>query len=378
RDTILRTLNVVETVILNMNGDYETKGSMPIKEALMTTDSIKLFPEVITGKLREAAEPNYLGTSFFNKVAIKDKSSSVVYQIPSIGEIVASEVPEGGRYNTDTVELNTLESAPIEIRVKKIGLKVEITEETLADSNWDIIGMYIRKMGQAMARFKEEWIFREFSANSHVVFDNNLRTPNRPDAGTTGRGSDGEFNDTLAVVDLIEMCLALMERGFTPTDVIMHPLTWAVFAKNGMIGNGMTFGAFGGQNVHPWGAVQGTPGFAGLAANGNGQKVMMTPEQTGMRLPVPINISFSPYVNFDKVNKRFDVYVLDKDEVGCIAQKDELSTDEWTDPERDIKSLKVKERYGIGQYHHGKSVATARNIALDVTYPVPPTVTIKQ
>lgn len=368
-----KTLILMEKMARNFRGDY-SKGKAEIREALTSTDSIKLFPKVIEGKLREAAEPEYLGTRFMDTIRVEG-GSSTVFTIPVVGELVATEVGEGGRYNEDAVDFNTLESGPLEVRVKKIGLKVSITEEAISDSSWDILGLNIRKMGRAMARYKEEWIFNSFSTHGHKVFDNNLRTQ-RPEAGTTGRGEDGSFNDTMSVEDFLDLVLAMMGNGFSPTDVIMHPLSWVVFARNSMIGNGLSFGAFGGNNVHPNGGIQGTPAAFGMANSGTGQKLIMSPDQVQNRLPVPLTVNFSPFVKFDKVQKRFDMYCVDKTEVGCIVQKEALSTDNWTDPERDIRALKVKERYGVGIYNNGLGITVASNIAVAATYPTPPSVQV--
>lgn len=368
------TFDLMEKMTRNIYGDY-SKGRASIQETLTTTDTVKLIPRVIEGQLREAAEPEYLGTRFMNVVHVEG-SASTVYVIPVVGELVASEVGEGGRYNTDTVDFNTIENSTLEIRVKKIGLRVSITEEAISDSSWDILGINTRKMGRAMARYKEEEVFNNFSTHGHIIYDNNLRSQ-IPEAGTTGRAQDGSYNDTLSVEDFLDLVLGLMGNGFTPTDIIMHPLTWTVFARNSMIGNGLTFGAFGGNNVHPWGAVQGTPGFGGLSANGDGQKLIMTPDQVQNRLPVPLTINFSPFVHFDKVAKRFDMYCIDRNEVGTIVQKEALSMDNWTEPEKDLRMLKVKERYGVGIQNNGKAITVARNIAVAPTYPVPPTVTIQ-
>lgn len=176
---------------------------------------------------------------------------------------------------------------------------------------------------------------------------------------------------------MVPLYLALMANDMTPTDVIMHPLTWVIFARNTMIGNGLTYGAFGGEHVHPWGATQGTPGFAGLAADVGPQKLIMRPEQVQGRLPMPLTVNFSPFVHFDKTNKKFDMYCLDRSNVGVIVEKEPLSTDNWTDPERDIRLLKVKERYGVGVLNNGRGITVARNLAVAPTYPVPPTVNIQ-
>lgn len=369
-----KTFDLMEKMTRNMYGDY-SMGRASIQETLTTTDTVKLIPRVIEGQLREAAEPEYLATRFMSTIHVEG-GASTVYVIPVVGELTATEVGEGGRYNEDYVDFNTIENSTLEVRVKKIGLKVSITEEAISDSSWDILGINIRKMGKAMARYKEEWIFNEFSHHGTPIFDNNLRAQ-EPAAGTTGRDENGNFNDTLSVEDFLDMVLGLMGNGMVPTDVIMHPLTWVVFARNSMIGNGLSFGAFGGNDVHPWGAVQGSPGFAGLQANGNGQKLIMRPEQVQNRLPVPLTINFSPFVNFDKVNKRFDVYCIDRNEVGVIVQKEALSTDNWTDPERDIRLLKAKERYGVATLNNGRGITVARNIAVAPTYPTPPVVEVR-
>lgn len=369
----LQTIDLMEKMIRNVNGDFSI-GRANLQEALTSTDAVKLIPKVIEGKLREAAEPEYLGTRFFNTINV-DGGSSAVYVIPVVGELYAEEVGEASRYKDQYVDMNTIENSTLEIRVKKIGCKVSITEEAITDSSWDILGLNIRKMGKAMARYKEEQIFNTFSDACHVVFNNNIRDQ-YPEAGTTGRNENGDFNDTLSVEDFLDMSLTIMSNGFNPTDVIMHPLTWVVFARNSMIGNGLTYGALGGNYVHFNGQIQGTPGAFGLQANGNGQKIIMRPEDVQNRLPMPLTMNFSPFVAFDKQNKTFDMYCLDRNEVGVIAQREALTQDSWTDPEKDIRNLKCKERYGIGILNNGRAVTVAKGIAVAPSYPVAPTVTV--
>ena len=368
------SLDLVEKMARNIHGDF-SQGRASIQEAISSTDTVKLIPKVIEGKLREAAEPEYLGTRFFQTVKV-DGGNSAVYVVPVVGEVTAYEVGEGTRYKDTSFDMTTIENATLEIRVKKIGVRVSITEEAISDSSWDILGINVKKMGRAMARYKEEMIFNAFSTHGHTVFDNNLRVA-QPAAGTTGLGKDGQYNDTLSVEDFLDLTLALMGNGYNPTDVIMHPLTWVVFARNSMIGNGLTFGALGGNNVHPNGGIQGTPAAFGMANSGNGQKMIMTPDQVQNRLPVPMAISFSPWVKFDKLTKRFDMYVVDKSEVGIIAQREGLTTGNWTDPEKDIRNLKAKERYGIGVLNNGRAITVAKNIAVAPSYPAAPVIAIQ-
>ena len=105
--------------------------------------------------------------------------------------------------------------------------------------------------------------------------------------------------------------------------------------------------------------------------------MIMRPEQVQNRLPVPLTINFSPFVKFDKQAREFDMYCLDRSEVGVIVQKEGLSTENWTDPERDIRNLKCKERYGIGILNNGRAITTAKGLKVATTHPVPPTVTVQ-
>lgn len=371
-----KAFDIVEKMLLNVNGDF-SKGQVTVRETLMSTDVLNLVPKVIEGKLREAAEPEYLASKFFKTVQAPDGGTSYAYVIPYVGEIHATEVAEGGRYNEDYADINMVEHGSLEIRVKKFGAKVSLTEEAINDGAWDLYNLNVRQLGRAMARCKEEQCFNAFTQHGNIIFDNAIRTQ-KPEAGTTGRNIDGKFNDTMTMEDLLEMMLAMMANDNTPTDVIMHPLTWVIFARNTMIGNGLTFGAFGGQSVHPWGATQGTPGFAGLSSEMGPQKFVLTPEQAQGRIPFGINVNFSPFIRFDKQNRTFDMYVINANNVGVIVQKEALTTDNWTDPERDIRLLKVKERYGVGILDHGRGIGVARNLRVAVTHPVPPEIKVKQ
>lgn len=71
------------------------------------------------------------------------------------------------------------------------------------------------------------------------------------------------------------------------------------------------------------------------------------------------------------------MYCIDRSEVGVIVEREGLSTDDWNDPERDMRMLKVKERYGVGILDNGKGITVARNIAVAPTYPLAPEVRIQ-
>lgn len=361
-------------IVENMHGNFEN-GRLKTEEAFTSTDSAILIPKVIEAEAREAAEPMYLGTQFFSTIQLEGPGRMVVF--PQFGTLNAQEIGEGMEYPKTELEAGTLENTSLEVRVMKVGLKLTITEEAITDSQWDVMGMHIRAAGRAMARFKEERIFKNFTNHGHVIFDNDIRQE-LPDAGTNGRDIDGNLNNTVSAEDFLDLVMAVMANGFTPTDLIMHPLTWVVFAKNEMMGN-FTYGAFGGSNAPKWnGTDRGNMASQNPTNEPTGTaSVAMNPSQIGGRLPFAMNINLSPFIPLDRVTRKFDFYCVDRNEVGVIVQKEGLSTEQWTDVERDIRSIKFKERYGIGILHFGKAISVARNIALAPTYPVPPVIRTK-
>ena len=50
--------------------------------------------------------------------------------------------------------------------------------------------------------------------------------------------------------------------------------------------------------------------------------------------------------------------------------KDDMSTDEFNDPSRDIRSLKMKERYDIVMLGDGEGITVAKNVDLVRNYEI--------
>lgn len=314
-----------------------------VKEALTTQDASILIPRVVTGMMREAAEPMYIGSSLLQTVRLTEGRS---IEFPSMGAMRAHDIGESQSYLEETVDFQLHRTT--EVKVGKSGMIVRVTDEMIRDSQWDVIGILVRAAGAAMARLKEEKIFHNMSKHGHIVFDNKIRSQ-YPEAGTNGYDMEANKNDTMSTEDMIDMMIAIMANGMTPTDIMMHPLTWSVFFKNDLI-NALTYGALGGSQA---------------------TNLQITPESVSGRIPFSINLMFTPFAPFNYQTKEFDMYVVDRNNVGILLVKDPLSTDQFADPMRDIQSIKVKERYGIGILNEGKGVAVARNIKFAKSYPMP-------
>lgn len=341
------TMELVEkySKMMTFEGRKEREARVTVQEALTTADANILIPKVISQVVVEAAEPLYLASQFFQRVQLNEgKSMEFIH----FGAIRAFEIGEGQEYPNQLLNLAMQGmDQTVDVKVKKYGLKVQITDEMISDSQWDVIGLHLRAAGRAMARKKEEVVFEEFNKHGHVVFDCDKYAAG-DDGYPTGRGFSGEYNGTLTAEDMIDMAVSIMSAGFTPTDIIMHPLCWALFAKNAMLESAGT----------------------GIAAFGQGT-FSYDPRNFNANNSLGLSIIFSPFVPFDQANKKFDFYIIDRNNIGVLLVKDDISTEQFDDPLRDIQTLKIRERYGVGILYGGLGIAVARNIKYAKTWPNP-------
>lgn len=319
---------------------------MELEEALTSRDAQVLMTTIMEETMQEAAEPLYIASQFFDQVQI-DAGNRLIF--PAIGALRAYIMSEGQEYREQSLNIMKKERRT-EVSVSKKGLLVPITEEAIEDSQWEVVGMHVEAAGRAMARLKEELMFKAMTNHGTVVFDNDLRDK-YPQAGTTGLDELGNFNDTLSVEDFFDLVIMLMNNEYVPTDLLIHPLTWTVFLKNGLI-DMLDAPAIGqGNDLED---LQGGEAEIG-----------------GDKLPINLNVTSSPFIPFDEEERTFDMYCIDRNNVGVEVTRDPMTTDEFEDPYRDIQNLKFKERYGIGILDEGKAVTVAKNISLDTSYPKP-------
>lgn len=322
------------------DGYLDENNRVTIKEAFASPDASILFPKVISRTLKEAAEPQFLVTPLLSTVRL-GKGRSL--EFPAVNAIQAAEIPEGQEYPEQALAF----AKQIEGKVSKKGVKVAFTEEVITDSLWDIVGLHVRAAGRAMARLKEQIALGRFAEAATIVFDNDDADVD----DTTGVGGDGTANETLTWDDVVEMAAVLMAENHTPTDFILHPLMWSLFLKDSVFhAGGSNYG-----NAWSFGARDKNAVINGTA-------------------PLGLNVIVSPFVSFtaktDDEPAKSDVFLIDRNEVGVILVKDDMSTDEWNDPTRDIRSLKMKERYDIVMLGDGEGITVAKNVALARNYDI--------
>jgi len=340
-DEMLEGIEAWESAVTE-NGYIDGENRVRISEAFMSNDAPILFPKVISRVLKEAAEPTKVITPLLQPVRLSQGRSM---EFPAVNAIRAFEIPEGQEYPEQALTFGK----QVEGKVTKKGVQVSFTDEVIADSQWDIVGLHVRAAGAAMGRLKEQIALGEFRKAASVVFDNT--TPGSSTNGaTTGVDITGAANETITFEDVIDMAAALLAENHSPTDFILHPLMWAVFLK------GSHFFANG----------------TGITPGGWNTTVATADQAANATTPLGLNALVSPFVGWTpKVGNTpamSDIFLVDRNEIGAILIKDELSVDEWTDQTRDIRSLKLKERYDVVAFGDGEGITVAKDVVLARNY----------
>jgi hypothetical protein len=356
-----------------------------LHDVLATSNASIFFPQVVENIIKEAAEPYLIGTSLLNRINYK---AGQQITFPAVGALDAADIAEGEEYPERTIQMG---GGTVTAKVGKSGLAVKLTEEMIRYSQWDIIGLHIRAAGRAMARHKEKKIFSMIQAFGFTVFDN--ANPENSAFGVThGRNMQGQPNGSVVIDDIFDAYAQVLTQGYTPNTLLMHPLTWVMFVKDPVLrafalanGGGVFFAAWKGNpsGRAPWdNSSQGSQGFSpgqkitpattpnGTAAphGETGSSTLAYPQTltSAPQLPayanLPLMIIVSPFVPFDARSRLTDIYMFDRNELGALIVDEELTTGEWDDPARDIKKIKVRERYALAIFAEGMSIGKISNV----------------
>lgn len=312
-----------------------------MEDTQFSTDQPLLIPRVVTEFVREAIEPRMVLTPLLTRV---NYSAGTHITFPSASAMgPAAFIPEGGEYPERRLEW----AGSVTATIGKHGLAVKMTDEMIRYSQWDVMGMHIRKAGDALVRHKERQVADMLFAQSTTDFNNDGGTP------TTGRGKDGAANGSFTLDDLLVMYANAVNQGWAPDTLIMHPMGWIIFARDDVL---RTYGFMNNKNI--WMPYEGQPGSAPQWSGGgfiNDPRHVSDPNQISSTYnPVPdlfpfapLRVVVSPYVNYDATNNVTDIYLADSREIGYYVVDEEVATEEFDDPARDIRKVKFRERYAV-------------------------------
>lgn len=178
----------------------------PGLDATLTTDDLTfLMPEVLNREIITIAEDARIGRNFVDVVRINSESESYLKEYG----FTASIVPEGAE-----VPLGKTRYEKLHITVFKVGVRPQLTYESIADAKIAILQRNVRAATLAMARFED----------AHIMTVLNAGVPD----GSTINGTneaDHSFEASTALTwnDLVKCFTAIIRENLTPTDIIGHP-----------------------------------------------------------------------------------------------------------------------------------------------------------
>jgi hypothetical protein len=220
--------------------------TMPMKEALNTSDASVIFPRVISEVLQEPKEPNlFLQNNVAEQITLADNSPLLI-EFPTVDALQAFEMAEGQEYTNQTLSFAQHMTS---IRIKKIGVAAAINEEVVTHSMWPLVQMHMRMMSNAIDRRIESILFQAMTQRAQIVFDNENASAAYRTTGKSISGSALVTNGSFSYNDLVKMVGVMIGNRYEPTHFLAHPLAWPIFALDpimraqfyhgGQIGQGM-------------------------------------------------------------------------------------------------------------------------------------------
>ena len=337
-------------------------------DTLMTTNFSHLIPRVITDIVRDSVEPELVISQLFRTIRAPD-GPAVVFPAWSAMSGV-KDMDESDEYP----ELQGPRVAgSMTINIGKVGGAFRISEDVINKSQWDIMGIILRKAGQAMARHKEVKSFTHIDDNAVVSFDNSGGTSTHGD--TTGRNRAMALNDTMILPDLFLMYADLLNDGFIPNTILVNPMTWVSFARDPSLR--MLAYQYGGPlyRIPP----KGRPGVInswdpnfGLHPGASDLNYSSTLNQSvpSGPFPAPLTMVISPFVSYTSGTNKTNIYLIDREEMGVRIETEAISVRDWDEPSRDIKMVRLRERYGFGVLHEGRAIRVAKDVSLALGYDI--------
>lgn len=365
---------------LNPQADVADKTTerVEMSDALSHSDAPYFFPITVENYVREAVEPLLIGTSLLQRINYK---IGTVISLPSIGAMYAADIDEGMEYPERSLNFGP----GVQIAtIGKSGLAFKLTEEMKRYSQYDVVAMHLKAAGRALARHKEQKFFSMLSKTGITIYDN--VNPSASVFGvTTGRNMTGAANGSLNVDDLFQAHGQVTMNGFTGDTIIVHPMTFAMFATDPVLrafamnhGGGSWYsGPSGIKNPELWSKGQmgglgpngGNTGTHPNALAGSAQAYNnYSANAGGMTIPgyygLPLRVLVSPFVPYNPVTKLSDIYVVDSSNIGALIVDEEPSMDEVPDKLRDIIKIKIRERYALAVLNEGKAVGVIKNVKI--------------
>ena len=357
---------------------------------LITSETMARFvPMVVTTIVREAIEPILVvEKNLFQNVTMETGSQ---IEIGSLGAIRAAEIAQNQEYPTADIQVDG--GYMVSFDVTKKGIMVPVTKEVIDDNLFDIVALWLRGAGRAMARLSEELAVKTL-LELGVLMHSNIAPTNSILGNLTGRNIAGDGNGSMSMNDMFRTVAEQMMRGFNPDHLLISPLAWVMFATDPEIreimfsGQAVTSEAMPGGNASQgWGTTHGGYGLRTIyhgsqAAGPNPWLETPNPLQATWQimpkgLPAPLTALVSPFMPYNATGgsgvvasglPTTNIALVDSKRAGVRLNRQGIEIDEWNDPKRDVRNIKLCERYGHAILEMGKGVAIDEGVVLAKNY----------
>lgn len=351
-----------------------------VKDNFNRVDHSILMQRVITNFVEMPLEPPAALVSLFRNVTIEGLWGANRIEFPAFGAMEAEELGPTSEYPEQDISADAKTFA----KWGKKGLAVRFPEEFIANSQYDIIRIHLELAGNALRRLKENLAAQEILKNSGTVLDNrgSFALAGSATSGTwttSGNGADGSLNGTITLNDLFLMYSEVIQEGFFPDCLMMHPLGWIVWAQNPELralafqnGGGNYFQAPEG-NIGRYTANE--RGGLNLGLNGVDQgKLSTLYTNIPNMFPTPFRIISSPFLEYTDDARNVpgtpaypvptvDMIMADSAQVGYIIDNGEgVTTESWRNFSNDMEKTKFREYYGFLLPNQGAAMKRARGI----------------
>lgn len=358
-----------------------------VKDALAMWEAPLFMPRVINESVMEAVEPMLIASSLLEKIPYV--VGSTIIDIPVMGAVDGDfDVGEEESYPEIRIYYGTGTEVS---KIGKQGVAVKFTDEVLRYATFDVVTMHLRQAARALARNKEEKIFNMWYNVAKTSHDNKV-PGNSVFGSTTGRDLTGAQNGTLTMDDIFEMYATVLQNGYQPDTLLVHPLTWLMFIQDSQLrafaqaSGGPWFGSqwtgspsrndfpsvFGGEGISG-GKQRGHPAYP-VNHDGDGNdldKSLLAYSQNLTSAPVipnylgiPFRVLVSPFVPYDVENNTTSILMADSSQMGYLIEEHGIQSSEWTDEETDIYKVKLTERFTLRDKNRGYGLAIAKNIVV--------------
>lgn len=376
----------LESIFRNNGLDPKTGKQLSMKDAMDINGAAFLIPRVLTQIVQEGVEPMLIGTSLLQKIDYVEGMQTV---FPALDVLTAREVGDG--MGLPIFNINIGGGQTYGVNVQRHGLMLKISERFIKNSTYPWLQLWLKLAGNALARHKEEFIFSFITGLGTVIYDNDPTTRATgydPQVGgspiplvgcTTGRNYKGQYNGSMVIDDVFEMYAQIVMQGYIPDTMLVHPMTWLMWVKDPVLrefaiqaGGGSFFAQFTGNPAAK--AYEGQYNYGGLG-QGLGQFQPKNPEdlpQNQKSAPVipfygnglNFRIMVSPFMRFNADLRTTDIIMFNSKNLGALITEQEPHVRSFDDPQYDLTSLAIEEKYGFGILNEGQAIAVAKNVKI--------------